>query len=488
MLTTDPREAFRIDTLRIDVTSGIENNVMEYTGTDIIVVTGFCEGTDDLWTFMPLNNTERFLERILPRGTDDFEVYTNRIQASPLARAALSFWNAGTRSVIVLKIGNTSELDGSNDSNAELIYDRTYTGLTLASELDYVGILTSAEADLDGYVTNFQPQYTLTIGPDNKTLSQPAGSDPFSTQDLVLEYDDGLGGGYVDVEDTEYTIFTPTNQIIMNDEYTTGTFRFTRRTVYDFLDMLATVCAEAMSKGFIVQSMINAEETSVTNLTNNEMLIRKEAWQSYYCLSDKLGWVVNNDKFRFVACPPGRATFLGEGGYPFEYGLGPTLAGLMSILDDDIAVTGRVVRSVRLQLDLTSSEADSLSAKGFVPFGDTVRTRRGYSQEVVPLADQSMAITRSKLQQLHVLRLVRRVTTEVRHAVGEVIGTRGNKLAGILETVLGEYEKRGILKKYSYKIGMAPDDPHKVLVDIQLLPYFSAKIFQVSIVVGPIGG
>jgi hypothetical protein len=254
------------------------------------------------------------------------------------------------------------------------------------------------------------------------------------------------------------------------------------------MDLLATICAKAVGNGNIVQGILSAADNDVTNILNNEALFRKNAWQDYYCTTYANGIkyaVPQNDKFRFVSVVTGYATISTDyNGFIFQSGLGPTVVGLMSILDDGIAVSGRELRAVRLLTNMSQSEADLLSTNGFIPTRNTTKAIRGVTDEAVALADNNMGVVSSELRQTGVLRLTRRIAYRVKNNLRKHVGTSGDGIKESVKEVMDEYRKRGIIRRYDFSISRPAKNPYKVLILIQFLPYFSARVIEVSIVAG----
>jgi len=147
----------------------------------------------------------------------------------------------------------------------------------------------------------------------------------------------------------------------------------------DFLKQAAFAMAKAINLGTFQQAIISTASSSVTILKNAESIRQKEDWQfrdpaQSYCYSSDLGWLPNNDAYRFVAVPAGRALF----SYPeydvsFEGGLAPAFAGLSAWLPYDVSSMGRILHGVRLFNPLSKDDADILSLAGYIPLGETAR-------------------------------------------------------------------------------------------------------------------
>ena len=487
----NPAVLLTTDAIRIDVTSTVKADRIEFSDADIVAVSGFCYGDDLDYTFIPIYSIDGFLERCLPRLEDEpDDDYYRRVSADACAKAIMSIWIGGTRSIILIKAGDKETLIDdavTDDEKWNNIYTRTKKALELASQYPYVGIICSAEAEFDGYIKTTIDTETLEFShADNRTLSISNWDEiPFTTSEDIIVYKDA-----VEVNSNLYTVNTYSQTILLNyDDTDLATWTIEYYKLYDFLDLLANICAEAISNGGnIIQSILSSENINVTNIASNEILTRKKEWQNHYCKSGPRAFIPNNDKFRFVSVAVGTATFrLVDGGFIFEYGLGPMVAGLMSSLADDVTLNGRRVSFVRMTSPAPDNyEADTLSLNGFIPVGHTVKTRRGYFDEVVPLSDQNMAIQVSELQHTGTLRLARRLVMKLKHQLESVIGTNGKNIARIVSDLLSQYKSDGMLSDYDFKLSKNPRDPYKVTILLAILPYFTSRIIEVSVIAGPL--
>ena len=294
-----------------------------------------------------------------------------------------------------------------------------------------------------------------------------------------------LGNAYSYITDNEYI------QYIVPVEAPAEGYTKADTTFLDFMQQAAFAAAKAINTGSFVQVMLSTESSDVTILANAESIRKKEDWQfkdpgQSYCYSSTLGWLPNNDAYRFVAVPAGRALF----SYPefdvsFEGGLAPAIAGLSSSLQADVSSMGRVVPGVRLFTRLSQDDADALSLAGYMVLGETARQQRRRQTGAIVISDNTMAIPASDFQQEVVMRLTRRVSLAVRLAILPYIGTSGLGIETEVDTVLRTLARDDVIRDYFYRFARDPGDIHRLLLLVSVTPYLPVKALTIEISAGP---
>lgn len=480
---THPEELLISDAIRIDVESYVDSTFNFNPFGDVIVISAIFDSAHSELEFIQVRNLDWFISQLWTRNKNElYDDFRLRVQADPLFKAVGAMWAVGARNILVVKAANTSDIPATTTAaRYDFIYSKTKAALEYATQFDFVGLICSVEAQYQLVVDDVVSTEVLNVT-QGSTVLTISDDTKVAYSNFELNYGDGP------LLNTDYTLYAFDNIIDVPNIDPAGYYYVNYYKCWDFMTLMANVCAKAISNGNIIQSIVSAPENSVTNILNNETLYRKYAWQQLYCKTTINGitkWVPNNDKYRFVSVAVGTANIsIGYNGFIFQDGLGAVVTGLMSILDDDIAVSGRIIKAVRMLYEPTQGEADNLSNNGFIPIGGTVRTRRGLADESRPLADSNMGVVRSELRQTGVLRLTRRIAYNIKRSLQKHIGTYGDGIKDSVKEVMDGYKKRGIVRRYSYRISRPPKDPHKVLILIQFLPYFSAKVIEVSIVAG----
>jgi hypothetical protein len=488
-MMANPEEVLLIDSIRIDVESKVDTTYNFNPDGDIIVISAIFHSDDSELDFVQVKNIDYFLSRVIPKeSTESLEDYHSRLMDNEIFKTVASMWAVGGRNILIIKAADTDDIPNNTFQNKwEFIYSKTKIALEYAAELEFVGLIYSVDAKYEAVIDTDKTEETLT--PVNGTYLEMVSTGNYFVggNDITITKTDDETT--TTVSSSKYTINKILRRVVLTDGIEQGmVYTISYRKVYSFLDLMASICANSVSNGIIIQSVLSAQQNDVTNILNDETLSLKFAWQEMYCKTQYKGisnWVPNNDKFRFVSVVTGSATIgIEYNGLVFEYGLGPAIVGLMSILEDDIAVSGRIINGVRLFDVPTQSEADLLSFYGFIPIGDTVKARRGIKDEVRALADQNMGVVRSELRQTAILRLVRRLGFRVRDELQQYIGMSERGISDSIKSVLETYIKSNIIRRYNYKISRPSSDLGKVLILIQVLPYFSAKVIEVSITAG----
>jgi hypothetical protein len=255
----------------------------------------------------------------------------------------------------------------------------------------------------------------------------------------------------------------------------------------DFMSLCADACFDSAKTGHIIQCVMSTMSNSSTIWMNSESIKAKEAWQLTYCYSPiKNKWVPDNDKYRFVAVPTGRALFsYQDHSLSFEQGLAPALAGKLASLKDNMSVMGRTLSCYRPMTPVLGSTADNLSIVGFMPTGQTAMMRRKKEFGTVVLNDSTMAIPGSDFRQEVVLRLARRVGSRIRRSLEPIIGTSGSTVSEIVNRIMGKMVTDKMIRSYTYESILDPRDPGKLLIKIQVEPFLPIKAIEISIVAGP---
>jgi hypothetical protein len=473
---TWPDTILRIDTVDVIVDAPTISNIFTIPEDgDVVVICGYTYG-GDLDEFRPYFVTS--IENMLPRIDSD----------SAVAKTLLSCWNAGGRNVVIVKIGDETDLDGlSGYTRSKLMYDDMKQGLEVARGLWYAGIVVPAGVSYEGYRETVTGT-TLTLSSGRWTHSDTKAS---IDSDVTAVYDTGANIGnehwtqyYTDSDGITQKL---SNGVIMIDYSPSGAITCDWIAKLDFVALLADECAKATQDDILLQGVIGTTSSDPTSLLASWTLTDKYGWQYRYCWTEGGGggWLPFNDKYRFVSVAVGRAKFFLRGlDAAFESDLAGHVAGLMSSLPEDVAISGRVVSGVYPTVEPTKAQADLLSVAGLIPFGTTVARKRFGFPEIFPLSDQNLAIHTSDYQQNTILRLARRVTMLLKRRIDTIIGTRGTNLEDIIVEVLESFKERDVIKDYSYRIALSPTDPNKRLVFVELKSYFSVKVIRIAITTG----
>lgn len=101
------------------------------------------------------------------------------------------------------------------------------------------------------------------------------------------------------------------------------------------------------------------------------------------------------------------------------------------------------------------------------------------------MGDSTMAVPASDYRQEVVLRLVRRVSKQVRLALEPLVGTNGTLIDVVVEKTMDKIVEAGVIRDYSFKLKKDERDPYKVRLYLEIVPYLPVKAIEISIVTGP---
>lgn len=246
----------------------------------------------------------------------------------------------------------------------------------------------------------------------------------------------------------------------------------------DFLGPLVNYCMEGLNlSGDIHLGIMGTRGTIDTAMVNA-------------LVSDgRLAYTELGQAGKFVS------VFAGDGTYqlkelPFHHtsSLAVGIAAELTQLPLDRGLTYHRLRNVihTVGPDLPHADINRLAEARINYVGRNIRGRRNNSFEVIPFTDNTLAWDGSDYWSLAQTRLVSVVSAQIRSLGMRRLGTIGYDLfRKDVEDYLINLANDNMIRGYELDIRRDQTDRNKVLVDVELLPYFGVREIYAHIVVGP---
>lgn len=136
--------------------------------------------------------------------------------------------------------------------------------------------------------------------------------------------------------------------------------------------------------------------------------------------------------------------------------------------------------------DLDKVSTNTLAEAGINLVGRNIRGRRGAAFEVVPFSDNTLALEGSDYWSLVQMRLISVISSTVRDISQVGTGTISyNLFRDRVRDYLADLASRNVIKDYKLHIDRHPTDRYRVLVDIDIRPYFGVREINVPIDISP---
>lgn len=250
----------------------------------------------------------------------------------------------------------------------------------------------------------------------------------------------------------------------------------------DFLGPLVNYCVEAFTLSGNIHLGVMGTRGTIDDATVDAMINDPRLG------FDEEGIAVLGQAGKFVS------VFVGDGTYHLkELPLNHTssvavgVAAVMSQLPLDRGMTYRKINNIiNTSGDIAQANIEKLAAARLNPVSRNLRGRRGNPFEVIAFTDNTLAWDGSDFWSLVQTRLAAVVSHEVRAMGQRRLGTIGYDIfRDEVETYLAALVTDGVIRGYDLFVRRDLVDKGRVLVDIDLEPYFGLRRIHVSNKVGP---
>lgn len=246
----------------------------------------------------------------------------------------------------------------------------------------------------------------------------------------------------------------------------------------DFLTQLAQHCLAAFANtGNIRIGLLGTrgtmDNTMIANLLGDKRL------------------TTQGDAGKFVAVIAGEGTMhLKEMPTLYATTVVPSIAGHLSTMRLDKGLCYEPIRNVMNPThgDLRESQVKALAEAKINPLVRTTAGRRGTPYQCVLATDNTLGAVGTDFWSLVQVRLVAKVMERVRGLGRFYIGTPSYaNFQFDVDVYLADLRSAGHIRDYSCYIRRDPNDRGKVLVDINLKPYFGLREISFVVEIGPTG-
>lgn len=259
----------------------------------------------------------------------------------------------------------------------------------------------------------------------------------------------------------------------------------------DFLTQLVHYCVRAFWRSGDIHLGIMGTEGHITSSVASTIKADARLNNSEDTVDD----VFLNSLERWAAAKKMVAIFAGDVVYnmrelPFAHSasVAPAIAGMISQLRmEESVINKNIPKAARLPGNpLNKSEADSLALMGVNPLDYNANGRRGQPYTLSALTDNTLSEDGSSFWSLTQLRAIAIINRDIRAIGNKFIGQIGYEdFKKQVRDYLVSLVMKGHIRSYDVKFQRDNDFYGSVNVDLSIMPYFSVRNIDVSILTGP---